>query len=352
MIRWEDLRKRKFCVWRYRELLPLSDSIDPVTLCEGGTPLIPITKAGNNKVYLKFEGSNPTGSFKDRGMTVAITIARHIEVKGVIVASTGNTAASAAAYAARAGLRCVVVLPKGSVAIGKLAQAMLYGAEVVEVDGLFDEALDNVLELVVTKGRRDLYPLNSYNPWRLEGQKTIAYEIVEELGKSPDAVFVPVGNAGNIYAVWKGFKELHENGIIESVPRMIGVQAEGASPLVLTWRSKSSSLLPVSVPRTIASAIRIGKPVNWPKALNAVNESGGSFISVSDSEIKDAMKKLAVTEGVGVEPASATTLAGYIKSLEDRILTKSETVVLVGTGHVLKDPDAVFKILSPEKISA
>ncbi|MEM4627489.1 MAG: threonine synthase, partial [Ignisphaera sp.] len=214
-------RMRRFGVWRYRELLPLNDKVTPVTLNEGGTPLIPLTRAITRsfRVYVKFEGGNPTGSFKDRGMTVGVTIAKSIGVEGVIVASTGNTAASAAAYAARAGLKCIVVLPRGAVAKGKVAQALLHGAEIREVDGVFDDALEDVFTEVVMNGGRKLYPLNSYNPWRLEGQKTIAFEIVDELGSAPDTVIVPVGNAGNISAIWKGFKELYSYGLINRLPR-------------------------------------------------------------------------------------------------------------------------------------
>ena len=343
---WNIARKRRFGVWRYRELLPLNDAIEPISLCEGGTPLIRVRKAVNGCVYVKFEGANPTGSFKDRGMTVGITIAKGIGVDGVIVASTGNTAASAAAYAARAGLRCVVVLPRGNVAKGKLAQALLHNAKIMEIDGVFDDALEEVLEKVVLKGNRDLYPLNSYNPWRLEGQKTLAFELVDELWEPPDIIIVPVGNAGNISAIWKGFKELYEYGLISKLPRMIGVQAEGASPLAKTWIEKSDKLLVVEKPSTIASAIRIGKPVNWMKALKAVEESRGVFVTVSDEEILEGMKDLAAYEGIEVEPAGATSLAGYRKTLELGIIDKSEIAVLVSTGHALKDPDAITIISS------
>lgn len=328
--------------------MPLNDNIKPVSMGEGGTPLIELTRVVRGHVYLKFEGANPTGSFKDRGMTVGVTIAKYLGVEGVIVASTGNTAASAAAYAARAGLKCKVALPRGSVALGKLAQALLHGAEVVEVDGVFDKALEEVLHEVVLKGRRDLYPLNSYNPWRLEGQKTLSYELVDDLGEAPDVVVVPVGNAGNISAIWKGFKELYEHGIIDEKPRMIGVQAEGASPLVMTWRNQLNELKVVENPNTVATAIKIGKPVNWMKALNAVKESRGVFVSVTDAEILSSMKKLAALEGIGVEPASAASLAGYLRALEENIVERDETVVLVGTGHVLKDPGTVMELVSTQ----
>jgi threonine synthase len=343
---WDVARKRRFGVWRYRELLPLSNDVEPITMGEGGTPLISVNRIANRGVFVKFEGANPTGSFKDRGMTVGITIAKSLGVEGVIVASTGNTAASAAAYAARAGLQCVVVLPRGGVARGKLAQALLHGAKIVEVDGVFDEALEEVFTEVVLNGKRDLYPLNSYNPWRLEGQKTLAFEIVDELEEPPDYVFVPVGNAGNISAIWKGFKELYNYGLISRLPRMIGVQAEGAAPLVRTWALKSRSLVAIEKPVTIASAIRIGKPVNWLKALKAVEESRGTFVSVSDEEIVKSMKDLAMYEGIGVEPASAASLAGYRKALELGIVDRNSVTVLVATGHALKDPDTISKYFS------
>lgn len=337
-------RMRRFGVWRYRELLPLNDKVTPVTLNEGGTPLIPLTRSidGTFRVYVKFEGSNPTGSFKDRGMTVGVTIAKNIGVEGVIVASTGNTAASAAAYAARAGLKCIVVLPRGAVAKGKVAQALLHGAEIREVDGVFDDALEDVFTEVVMNGKRKLYPLNSYNPWRLEGQKTIAFEIIDELGSVPDTVIVPVGNAGNISAIWKGFKELYSYGLIDRLPRMIGVQAAGSAPLAITWESKVDKLHAIENPQTIASAIRIGKPVNWLKALRAVKESNGTFVKVTDDEILSAMRMLAVLEGIGVEPASAASFAGFIKLANRGLIDKDEVVVLIATGHALKDPDTIL----------
>lgn len=343
---WSTARKRRFGVWRYRELLPLSSDVEPVTMCEGGTPLIRISRVTSRNVFVKFEGGNPTGSFKDRGMTVGITIAKSLGVEGVIVASTGNTAASAAAYSARAGLQCVIVLPRGGVARGKLAQALLHGAKIIEVDGVFDDALEEVFTEVVLSGKKNLYPLNSYNPWRLEGQKTLAFEVVDELGEPPDYVFVPVGNAGNISAIWKGFKELYNYGLISRLPKMIGVQAEGAAPLAKTWASKSYSLMVVEKPVTVASAIRIGKPVNWLKALKAVDESKGTFITVSDEEIIKSMRDLAVYEGIGVEPASAASLAGYRKALESGVIDRDGVAVLVATGHALKDPDTVSKYFS------
>jgi threonine synthase len=338
---WERVRARRFGVWRYRELLPLAEWVKPVSLGEGGTPLVRVERVAGPHVFVKFEGSNPTGSFKDRGMTVGVTIAKGLGVEGVVVASTGNTAASAAAYAARAGLRCLIYLPRGGVARGKLAQALLHGAEVVEVDGFFDDALELVLEEYVERSPSKLYPLNSVNPWRLEGQKTLAFELVDELGYTPDVVVVPVGNAGNISAIWKGFRELRDLGVISGTPRMIGVQATGAAPLAKTWSTRSRELQVVEEPRTIASAIRIGRPVNWVKALKAVEESRGALLTVSDEEILEAMKMLARLEGLGVEPSSAASLAGYLKALEEGLVDRGETVVLVATGHALKDPDAV-----------
>ena len=338
---WGRVRARRFGVWRYRELLPLAEWVNPISLGEGGTPLVKVVRAAGPHVFVKFEGSNPTGSFKDRGMTVGVTIAKGLGVEGVVVASTGNTAASAAAYAARAGLRCLVYLPRGGVARGKLAQALLHGAEVVEVEGFFDDALELVLEEYVERSYSKLYPLNSVNPWRLEGQKTLAFELVDELGNTPDVVVVPVGNAGNISAIWKGFRELRDLGVISGTPRMIGVQATGAAPLAKTWSTGSRELQVVEEPRTIASAIRIGRPVNWVKALKAVEESRGALLTVSDEEILEAIKMLARLEGLGVEPSSAASLAGYLKALEEGLVDRGETVVLVATGHALKDPDIV-----------
>jgi threonine synthase len=338
---WGRVRARRFGVWRYRELLPLAEWVNPISLGEGGTPLVKVVRAAGPHVFVKFEGSNPTGSFKDRGMTVGVTIAKGLGVEGVVVASTGNTAASAAAYAARAGLRCLVYLPRGGVARGKLAQALLHGAEVVEVEGFFDDALELVLEEYVERSYSKLYPLNSVNPWRLEGQKTLAFELVDELGNTPDVVVVPVGNAGNISAIWKGFRELRDLGVISGTPRMIGVQATGAAPLAKTWSTGSRELQVVEEPRTIASAIRIGRPVNWVKALKAVEESRGALLTVSDEEILEAIRMLARLEGLGVEPSSAASLAGYLKALEEGLVDRGETVVLVATGHALKDPDIV-----------
>lgn len=329
-------------VWKYYELLP--NVKDPITLDEGGTPLIPSRLFENT--YMKFEGSNPTGSFKDRGMTVAISIAKEANAKSVIVASTGNTAASASAYAARANLDCFILLPKGAVARGKLAQAALHGAKLYEIKGNFDLALSIAMRLSKERG---LYPLNSFNPWRLEGQKTIAYEIFEQLG-SLDYVIVPVGNAGNISAIWKGFKELHELKIIDRLPKMIGVQAIGSAPIAKAWLEKRNEPIFIENPSTIASAIRIGKPVNWPKAWKAVEESKGSFVIVSDEEILEAQRSLARIEGIGSEPAGAAGYAAMKKLVNENVIKNNEKVVIVVTGHALKDPENAIKDMNITEI--
>ncbi|RDD53773.1 MAG: threonine synthase [Candidatus Korarchaeota archaeon NZ13-K] len=327
-VSWELFRSRRMGVWRYRELLPKVRS--QVTMGEGGTPLVDL----EGRLLVKFEGLNPTGSFKDRGMSVAISLAREIGVRSVVCASTGNTAASMSAYAARAGLKSFVVLPKGKVAKGKLAQAALHGAVVLEIEGSFDDALRAVMG---ASGRSlGLYPLNSFNPWRLEGQKTLAYEIADEIG-IPDWVVLPVGNAGNISAIWKGFKELRDIGLVDELPRLIGVQAEGASPIVRAYREGRDEPLFTDNPETIATAIRIGRPVNWPKAMRALRESDGLAVEVSDQEILEAQRRLG-RMGIGVEPASASPYAAYLKLLGEEI-DPGDTVVLVATGHALKDPD-------------
>jgi len=322
-------------VWRYKQLIP-GNYPELVTLGEGNTPLV---RAREFNLYFKVEGSNPTGSFKDRGMTVAVSSALNLGYRIVTAASTGNTSASAAAYGARAGLKTMVILPKEKVALGKLAQAILFGATVVEVEGNFDVALQAVMKTYMSSGL--VYPLNSFNPWRLEGQKTIAFEIFEEIGV-PDTVLVPVGNAGNIYAIWKGFHELREHGVTESVPRMIGVQAEGASPLAKAMIKREEVPVFTDNPETIATAIRIGKPVNWKKAFKAVKESGGTITTVTDDEILNAQRALARINGLGVEPASAASYAGYLKLLQARIIDKGETSVAILTGHALKDPSSMM----------
>ena len=330
---------RPFNVWRYKEVLPVKDSKKIISLEEGGTRFLKLENIMHkyevqSSLYIKIEGDNPTGSFKDRGMTVGITKALEFGYKGVICASTGNTSASMSAYAAKAGLKRFVFIPKGKIAGGKLSQAIAYGATIIEVDGVFDHALKLVLKLVENT---NLYLLNSVNPYRLEGQKTIAYEIYEQLGDFPNYVIVPVGNAGNISAIWKGFKELFKIGVINELPKMVGVQAAGAAPLARAY-IENREYRPVTNPETIASAIRIGNPVNWPKALNAVKESNGFFIIVSDKEIINAQMTLAKMEGVFVEPASSTPLAGYLKYKD----CFDGTVVLIATGHGLKDSDIIL----------
>jgi len=318
---------------RYRDFLSLPPNATPVTLLEGNTPLIPAPRLGaelGSELYLKFEGLNPTGSFKDRGMTMAMTMAAAEGARAVICASTGNTAASAAAYAARAGLRCLVLIPEGKVAAGKLAGAIAYGADVIQIQGSFDDALSLVQQ--VTR-RKPIALVNSINPHRLEGQKTAAFEVCDDLGRAPDWLCLPVGNAGNITAYWKGFCEYHAAGRISTRPRLLGVQAAGAAPLVLGH--------PVDRPETVATAIRIGRPARGEEALLAAEESTGRIVAVSDDEILAMQKRLAA-EGVWCEPASAAGAAGLFKEVkEGRMDVRGQTVVCVVTGHGLKDPDII-----------
>jgi threonine synthase len=340
-------------MWKYKEFMPV-DPAKIVTLEEGGTPFCKCDKLGKElgvELYVKVEGSNPTGSFKDRGMSVGITKAMELGVDTVGCASTGNTSASLAAYAARAGLRCVVLLPSGKVALGKLAQAMFHGAEVLSIRGNFDEALETVTALAL-EGK--LYLLNSVNPFRLEGQKSIGFEIVDDLGwKSPDRVILPVGNAGNISAIWKGIKEFHRAGFMEDLPMMTGIQAEGAAPIVRAIRENKKDIVPFENPETIATAIRIGAPVSALKAIRAINESNGFAETVTDEEILSAQKLLARTEGIGVEPASAASIAGLKKLVENGEVDKNEQVVCIVTGHLLKDPNtAIDACVKPVEIDA
>ncbi len=320
----------------YRSYLDIPAHTKTVTLLEGNTPLIPMprlveTLGGGFELFVKFEGLNPTGSFKDRGMTVAISEAYGKGAKAVICASTGNTAASAAAYASRAGMRCIVIIPAGKVATGKLAGAVAYGAEVIQIDGSFDDALNLVLAI---SQRHPIALVNSLNPYRLEGQKTAAFEICEFLGDAPDWLALPVGNAGNISAYWMGFKQYHE-AKKTSLPQILGVQAEGSAPLVLGH--------PVEHPETIATAIRIGKPARGEQALDAAEQSDGRIIAVSDDEILK-MQKLLAANGVWVEPASAAGIAGLAHELErGKIDLKGKKVAAVCTGHGLKDPDIITK---------
>ena len=334
--RKELFREGHVGVWRYAASLPVQFR-RAVTLNEGGTPLVKSTSLGKglglNSLFFKVEGQNPTGSFKDRGMTVAVTRAVEAGAKVLVCASTGNTAASLAAYAAKAGVRSAVVLPSGKVAPGKLTQAIAHGARLIQVHGSFDKAFD-----VTTRAVResdDLYILNSINPYRIEGQKTAAFEVFEQLGDVPDYLVLPVGNAGNISAYWKGFSELRDWGIVRRAPKMIGVQAEGAAPLAEASLSGKESLHRWKKPETVASAIRIGSPVSWRKALKTVRESGGKIITVPDSEILRARRELATKEGTFVENASASPIAG-LRSLGAEIPRDSK-VVCVLTGHGLKE---------------
>jgi threonine synthase len=314
----------------YRDRIPVPDGAKVVTLGEGNTPLLPaahLSEITGATVYLKVEGANPTGSFKDRGMTVAITHALASGLKAVICASTGNTSASAAAYAARAGLTCAVLVPQGKIAMGKLAQAVLHGARILQVDGNFDDCLE-----LARKTAAD-YPVtlvNSVNPVRIAGQKTAAFEICDVLGHAPDIHCLPVGNAGNITAYWAGYSEYAADGVVKNTPRMFGFQAAGAAPLVLGE--------PVSDPDTIATAIRIGSPASWTGAVTAKEKSGGLFEAVTDEKILEAYRLLASREGVFVEPASATSVAGLLATAADGRLPKGATVVCTVTGHGLKDP--------------
>jgi threonine synthase len=317
---------------RYALYLPITDQTPRLTLGEGGTPLVRARslerETGVPEIWLKVEGQNPTGSFKDRGMVVAVAKALEVGARMVLCASTGNTAASAAAYAARAGMSCTVILPAGQVAAGKLAQAIAHGARVVAVRGSFDAALAVVRELA-EQGEATL--VNSVNPDRLEGQKTAAFEICEALGDAPDALFIPVGNAGNITAYWKGFVQAASAGMARQRPRMYGYQAEGAAPLV--------SGKPVAEPETVATAIRVGNPASWKGAVAARDESGGAIDAVSDGEILDAYGFLARCEGVFAEPASAAAIAGLRKRVRANALGGAKRVVCVLTGNGMKDPD-------------
>lgn len=338
---------KNLTVWKYRNLLPVK--IEPITLKEGGTPLYRVKGLEKEleirKVYVKHEGLNPSGSFKDRGMTVGVTKAIELGKNAVGCASTGNTSASMAMYAARAGLKAYVLLPAGKVALGKVAQALMHGAEVIGIKGNFDDALRIIREVCE---RANIYLLNSVNPFRLEGQKTIAFEIVDEIGV-PDRVILPVGNAGNISAIFKGFKEFKELQLIDSIPKMVGIQAEGAAPIFKAFKDGKREIVPVKNPETIATAIRIGNPVNAKKALNAIYESNGLAESVSDDEIIQAQKIIAKS-GIGVEPASAASVAGLRKLAINGFIEKDETVVCIVTGNLLKDPETVIKICGEPKI--
>ena len=332
-----------YSVWRYRELLPIADA-HPISIGEGGTSLTKsdrlARKLGLTKLYFKNEGQNPTASFKDRGMTVVITKAMELGVRTVLCASTGNTSASMSAYAARAGLNASVLIPSGKIAKGKLVQAIIHGAKIVQVSGNFDAALKKARRMA--EQRDDLYLVNSLNPYRIEGQKTISFEMWEQLRKRvPDAVFVPVGNAGNISAIWKGFRELKDLHLINRVPRMIGVQAAGAAPIATAYAKGKDRIVPWEHPETWASAIRIGAPASWRKALKAVQESSGSILSATDNEIRRAQKLLADHEGIFGEPASAAAIAGLIKARRTGLVQAHDAIVCVITGHGLKDQSII-----------
>jgi len=338
----EDL-KGPLSVWKYKALLPVSR--EPVSLREGGTPVYHMKRIGEEiglkEAYAKHEGMNPSGSFKDRGMTVGVSKALELGMKSVACASTGNTSASLAVYGARAGIPVIVLLPEGKVALGKVAQALMHGARVISVKGNFDDALRLVRELCVKNG---IYLLNSINPYRLEGQKTIGFEIVDYFGwEVPDRIILPVGNAGNITAIFKGLNEMKKLGIIDRIPKMTGIQAEGSAPIAKAIKSGAPTITVEDHPETIATAIRIGDPVNAVKALNAIRTSGGTAETVTDQEILNAQKMLAVKEGIGVEPASAASVAGLIKLKSMGVVEDDERVVCVVTGHLLKDPETVIR---------
>lgn len=322
---------------KYRKYLPVNDSTPIVTLNEGNTPLIKANNLARKiglecNLYLKFEGCNPTGSFKDRGMTMAVTKAKEEGSNAIICASTGNTSASAAAYGAKAGLKTYVLIPDGYIALGKLSQAMMYGAEIIAIQGNFDEALECVRKI------SDSHPItlvNSVNPYRIEGQKTGAFEVCDALGKAPEYHFIPVGNAGNITAYWKGYKEYFELGITKNLPKMMGFEAEGAAAIVRGER--------IMKPETLATAIRIGNPASWTQAENARDESKGKIGCVSDEKIVEAYKMLASTEGILCEPASAASVAGLIQAHSEGLVEQGTDIVCVLTGNGLKDPDNAIK---------
>ncbi|WP_040833808.1 threonine synthase [Nocardia brevicatena] len=319
----------------YRDRLAVGADWEPVTLYEGGTPLVPaphLSELTGCEVYLKVEGLNPTGSFKDRGMTMAITDAKHRGQKAVLCASTGNTSASAAAYATRAGMSCAVLIPQGKIAMGKLAQAVMLGAKIIQVEGNFDDCLE--LARKVTSEFPEIGLVNSVNPARIEGQKTASFEICDVLGRAPDVHVLPVGNAGNITAYWRGYREYKADGITDSLPRMLGVQAAGAAPLVQG--------APVKDPETVATAIRIGAPASWNSAVEAKEQSGGAFRAATDEKILEAYRLVAATEGVFVEPASAASVAGLLAAREGGWMESGLTVVCTVTGNGLKDPDTAL----------
>ncbi len=324
---------------RNKDFLPITPQTPILSMGEGNTPLVRCARLekeiGCGELYLKLEGCNPTGSFKDRGMVVAVAKALEAGSKAIMCASTGNTSASAAAYAAYCGLEAIIVVPKGKIAMGKLAQAIVYGAKIVAIDGNFDQALNIVRSLTE---KHPVTLVNSVNPYRIEGQKTAAFEIIEVLGDAPDYLFIPVGNAGNITAYWKGFKEYYQSGKAKFRPKMMGFQAEGAAPIVRGY--------PIAEPKTIASAIRIGNPASWQKAVAARDESGGTIDMVSDEEIMSAYRLMATKAGIFGEPASAASVAGLIKLSRNMDYSQKKVVCIV-TGNGLKDADVALKDAQP-----
>ncbi|MGB6431670.1 MAG: threonine synthase [Candidatus Acidiferrales bacterium] len=346
--RTSDLPEDSSGVWRFREMLPIGAQQPLVTLREGNTPLYEAPRAasysGLDQLWLKHQGANPTGSFKDTGMTAAVTHAVRLGSQALACASTGNTAASLAAYAARAGVRAVILVPRGQVSSAKLGQSMDYGAAVLELDGNFDAAMRVVRELAEDGS---LYLVNSLNPMRVEGQKTVSFEIMEQRGwRVPDHVVVPGGNLGNISALGKGFIEMRRWGLIDRLPRFTVVQAEGAAPFARLFaeraRNPEATIVPISEPRTLATAIRIGAPVSWQRGLRVLAETNGMVLAVTEQEIADA-KAVIGRDGIGCEPASATTVAGIRRLVADGRIRKSESVVAVLTGHLLKDTDYTAK---------
>ncbi len=329
----------KGIIRQYKSFLPITEQTPIITLLEGNTPLIKAVNLQKNldidlEIYLKYDGMNPTGSFKDRGMTLAISKAVESGSKAVICASTGNTSASAAAFAARAGIESIVLIPEGKIAMGKLAQALVHGSHVLQISGNFDKALTIVKEMA------KIYPLtlvNSINPFRIEGQKSAAFEVCDQLGFAPQYHALPVGNAGNITAYWKGYKEYYNAKLINSLPRMLGFQAAGAAPIVIGH--------PIDNPETIATAIRIGNPASWKSAVEAGSESKGIIDAITDEEILTAYKLIASNEGIFCEPASAASVAGVIKLYKKGFFDKKGTIVCTLTGHGLKDPDTVFNVI-------
>ncbi|WZL72669.1 threonine synthase [Clostridiaceae bacterium 35-E11] len=330
-MRWQGL------IHKYKDFLPVTENTKIISLCEGNTPLIRAENLEKEmaglEIYLKYDGLNPTGSFKDRGMTMAVTKAVEEGAKAIICASTGNTSAAAAAYAAKAGIRCIVIIPNKKIAMGKLAQAIAYGAEIIAIDGNFDDALNMVKEI---SEKHPITLVNSINPYRIEGQKTGAFEICEQLGDAPDYLSIPVGNAGNITAYWKGFQEYKAYGESRQLPKLLGFQAEGAAPIVENRVFDN--------PETIATAIRIGNPASWDKAVAALEASKGQINKISDEEILEAYRMIASKEGIFAEPASCISVAGIYKLYKQGKLEKGKKVVCILTGNGLKDPDVAVSM--------